>query len=130
MVIYKGGIYVEKGLYWDPLDGQRVNMRSGGILPGDGGKVYLRISSVGLLLIAPLFGMMYVMFLPLFGIGVFIVSWMVIIINFLAKLAMSGIQVCGRVVGRGLSFNWRPSNAHLSGKKSGRGGTKNVRGKN
>jgi len=117
MIRYKGGIYVEKGLYWDPMDGQQVNMDSGGILPGDSDKVYLRMSPAGLLLVAPLFGMMYVIFLPLFGIGVFIVSWLVIIINSLAKLAMSGIQVCSRVVGRGASFNWHPSKAHLSGKK-------------
>jgi hypothetical protein len=129
MVTYKGGIYVEKGLYWDPMDGERINMHSGGILPGDSDKVYLRISPVGLLLIAPLFGMMYVIFLPLFGIGVFIVSWLVIIINSLAKLAMSGIQVCSRVVGRGVSFNWHPSKAHLSGKKRERDGTKRVKGK-
>jgi hypothetical protein len=129
MVIYKGGIYVEKGLYWDPMDGQRINMHSGGMLPGDVSKVYLRISPVGLLLIAPLFGMMYVTFLPLFGIGVFIVSWLVIIINSLAKLAMSGVQVCNRVVGSGVSFNWHPSKAHLSGKKRAREGKKRVRGK-
>ena len=130
MVTYKGGIYVEKGLYWDPMDGHRVEMHSGGILPGDVSKVYLRISAGGLLLVAPLFGMMYVMFLPLFGIGVFIVSWLVIIINSLVKLAMSGIQVCNRVVGRGISFSWHPSTAHLSGKKRGRGSAKRDRGKN
>ncbi len=88
------------------------------------------ISSVNAVQIAPLFGMMYVIFLPLFGIGVFIVSWLVIIINSLAKLAMSAIQVCSRVVGRGVSFNWHPSKAHLSGKKRGRSGTKRVKGKN
>lgn len=130
MVTYKGGIYVEKGLYWDPMDGHRVNMHSGGILPGDSGKVYLRISPGGLLLVAPLFGLMYVIFLPLFGIGVFIVSWLVIVINSLAKLAMSGIQVCSRVVGRGISFGWHPSAAHLSGKKRGTGGPKKGRDKN
>ena len=115
MVRYKGGIAVEKGLYWDPMDGQRVNMQHGDILPGDDSKVYLRISPVSLLLIAPLFGMMYVMFLPLFGIGVFVVSWLVIIINSLAKVTMVGIQVCSRIAGRGVSFNWHPSNAGFSG---------------
>ena len=64
------------------------------------------------------------MFLPLFGIGVFIVSWLVIIINSVAKVAMSGVQVCNRVAGRGVSFNWQPSKAQFSGfsrkkKKSG-----------
>jgi hypothetical protein len=126
MITYKSGIYVEKGLYWDPIDGHRVNMRSGGILPGDDSKVYVRISPGGLLLVAPLFGMMFVLFLPLFGIGVFIVSWLVIIINSLAKLTMSGLQTCSRVVGRGTSFSWHPNKAHLTGsrKKSKGGGRK------
>lgn len=126
MITYKGGKYAEKGLYWDPMDGHRVRMRSGGVLPGDESKVYVRISTGGLLLVAPLFGMMYVLFLPLFGIGVFIVSWLVIIINALAKLAMSGLQSCSRVVSRGTSFSWRPGKAHLtgSGKKTGEGGKK------
>ncbi len=117
MVRYKGGIAVENGLYWDPMDGQRVNMQHGDILPGDDSKVYLRISPVSLLLIAPLFGMMYVMFLPLFGIGVFVVSWLVIIINSLAKVTMAGIQVCSRIASRSVSFNWHPSSAGFSGNR-------------
>jgi hypothetical protein len=125
MVIYKGGNTGEKGLYWDPVDGQRVDMPHGGILPGDDSKTYLKISPLGLLAIAPLFGMMYVMFLPLFGIGIFIVSWLVIIINSLAKMAMTGIQVCGRITGRSAFFSWHPASAHFSGnrkkKKTGYG---------
>jgi hypothetical protein len=126
MITYRGGIYAEKGLYWDPMDGQRVRMRSDGVLPGDESKVYVRISTGGLLLVAPLFGMMYVLFLPLFGIGVFIVSWLVIIINALAKLAMSGLQRGSRVASRGASFGWYPEKAHLTGsvKKAGKGGKK------
>lgn len=124
MVIYKGGIGVEKGLYWDPMDGNRVNMEYGGILPGDESKFYLKISPLGLLVLSPLFGMMYVIFLPLFGIGVFIVSWLVIIINSVAKMAMSGIQICSRIAGKRAFFNWSPYSSYLSGrrrdKKAGR----------
>ena len=131
-MIYKGGITVDKGLYWDPMEGQRFDMGQGEVLPGDSGRIYVRISPVGLVLIAPLFGMMYVMFLPLFGIGVFIVSWLVIIINAVATVALSGVQVCNRVAGRGISFNWQPSKAHFSGftrkkKKSGESGKRRTK---
>lgn len=115
MITYKGGAYAEKGMYWDPIDGHRVTMRSDGILPGDASKFFVRISPGGLLLVAPLFGMVYVLFLPLFGIGVFIVSWLVIIINALAKLGTSGLQSCSRLVSRGTSFGWHPDKAHLTG---------------
>lgn len=115
MVMFKGGTIVEKGLYWSPTDGRRIDMQHGGALPGDASHIYLKISAVELAVIAPLFGMMYVMFLPLFGMGVFIVSWIIIAVNSLAKVTMIGIQVCGRVAGRGLIFNWRPSDASFSG---------------
>src|SRR5574341_133788 len=72
MFMTKGGMVVEKGLYWNPMDGQRVALTEEGILPGDEGRSYLKMSPLGLLVIAPLLGMMYVIFLPLFGIGVFL----------------------------------------------------------
>lgn len=115
MVIYKGGMIVEKGLYWNPMDGQRITVREDGRLPGDDSRSYLRISPVCLLIIAPLFGMMYVMFLPLFGIGVFIVSWLVPLMSALAGFAMTGIRVCSRIAGNSAFFNWNPSRAHFSG---------------
>ncbi|MBI4685449.1 MAG: hypothetical protein HY755_09650 [Nitrospirae bacterium] len=115
MVIYKGGMVVEKGLYWNPMDGQRVNVLEDGILPGDENKSYLKTSTVGLLAIAPLFGMMYVMFLPLFGIGVFLISGLVFIIDTLAAVAITGVRVCSRTNSRSVVSNWNPSRAYFSG---------------
>lgn len=119
MVINKGGMVVEKGLYWSPVDGQRVNVGEEGMLPGDGSKSYLRISPFALLVIAPFFGMMYVIFLPLFGIGVFLVSWLVPLIGTLATVAITGVKVCSRSAGRGAFFGWNPTRAYFtaSGKK-------------
>jgi hypothetical protein len=115
MSMYKGGTFVERGLYWSPVDGEQINMQQDGMLEGDESRTYMKISPAGLLLMAPLFGMMYVMFLPLLGIGVFIVSWLVIIIGAVGRVAMSGIQVCGRIIGRSTFFSWRPSNTYFSG---------------
>src|SRR3990170_3758341 len=126
MVINKAGTVVERGLYWNPMDGQRINMLEEGILPGGEGKNYMKISPFGLLVIAPLFGMMYVIFLPLFGIGVFLVSWLVPLIGALAQVAITGVKVCSRVHGRSSFLNWNPTRAyfhgfHKKGKGAGRG---------
>lgn len=117
MSMHKGGTFVEKGLYWNPADGEQVNMQRDGMLEGDESRSYMKISPAVLLLMAPLFGMMYVLFLPLLGIGVFIVSWVVIIIGAVGRVAMSGIQICGRIIGRSTFFSWRPSNMYFSGSR-------------
>ncbi len=105
MVMHKGGTLVEKGLYWSPIDGRRVDVGADGKLTGDDNAHYLRISPVVLLAVAPLFGMMYVVFLPLFGIGVFFISWVVPVIFTLASAASTGIRVCSRFDGRNGFFN-------------------------
>lgn len=115
MVINKAGTVVERGLYWNPMDGRRINMLEDGILPGDEGKNYMKMSPFGLLVIAPLFGMMYVIFLPLLGIGVFLVSWLVPLIGALAQVAITGVKVCSRVHGKSALFNWDPSRAYFNG---------------
>ncbi|MBF0505951.1 MAG: hypothetical protein HQL09_03855 [Nitrospirae bacterium] len=117
MVMYKGGTLVGKGLYWSPIDGRRVDVQEDRRLPGDENAHYLRISPLGLIAIAPLFGMMYVVFLPLFGIGVFCISWVVPVIFTLASAASTGIRVCSRFDGRNAFFNSTP--AGPSKKKSG-----------
>ena len=73
MIIDKGGTMVERGLYWNPMDGRRITMSEDGILPGDESTSYMRMSVFSLLVIAPVMGMMFVTFLPLFGIGVFLI---------------------------------------------------------
>ena len=115
MLMTKGGTAVEKGLYWDPMDGQRVTMEEGGILPGDGSRSFMKISAAGLIIIAPLFGKMYVIFLPLLGIGVFLVSWLVPLISTVAEAAITGVKVCGRINGRSSFFNWNPTRAYFHG---------------
>jgi len=73
MIRYSGGMVAEKGFYWSPADGWRVDMMEGEVLPGSAGKSYLKISPLLLLAIAPFVGMTFLFFLPLFGIGVLFV---------------------------------------------------------
>jgi hypothetical protein len=114
MVVYKGGMASEKGSYWSPLDGRHATVQEDGVLPGDDRASYLKISPALLLVIAPLFGMMYVVFLPLFGIGVFIISWLVPVMGALSAIAITGLRVNS---GRSAFFTWNPSRAYLSGSR-------------
>ncbi len=124
MVVYKGGTVVERGLYWNPMDGQRVDVREDGILRGDESSSYLKVSPAGLLVMAPFIGMIYVMFLPLFGVGAFLVSWLVPVIGTLVAAAATGIRVCSRIYMKGVFFHWNPSRAYFYGvrKKKMNGG--------
>src|SRR5512139_3672695 len=109
MIIYKGGMVVGKGLYWNLLDGHRVALEKRGMLPGDESKRYLKVSPVGLVIIAPLLGLTYVMFLPLLGMGAFLVSSFVRTIRAATALTNPSVRVCRRIAGRSVFFGWNPS---------------------
>jgi hypothetical protein len=56
MNLYRGGMTVSRGTYWNPVDGHQVDMKDEGSLPGDGGTRYLRMPPGGLLVVAPVLG--------------------------------------------------------------------------
>src|SRR5512139_686642 len=109
MVIYRSGMAVERGLYWSPMDGQRVDVTNHGVLPGGEDKSYLRLSPLALFLMAPLFGLMFIMFLPLFGIGVFFVVFLVPLIGTLASVAMTSLRLCCRGAGATVPYEVKAS---------------------
>jgi hypothetical protein len=100
MIMYSGGTMVTKGSYWDPTDGRRVDIGKEGMLPGDERRSYLRVSPVGLLVIAPLFGVMFVLFLPFFGLGVLLILCVVATLSGLATVNSTAVQVCCGVTDR------------------------------
>jgi hypothetical protein len=66
----KGGEAVKAGFYWHadvweivPVSGE------GGVLPGTAEDRYIRLPALGMLLLAPVMGGLFVVFLPLIGIG-------------------------------------------------------------
>lgn len=119
-MIYRGGMLVGKGCYWNPMDGRRIDMKEDGLLPGEKDKTYLRVSPFCLLLIAPALGMTFVLLLPLFGVGVFIILGLIPILGALTSIAVTGMKICSRFDGKGFSFNWSPSRAGFSGAKKRR----------
>jgi hypothetical protein len=106
MMSYKTGHRVGKGTYWDLANGQRVDVEQEAILPGETSSTYYRIPAGIMLLAGPVIGLLYVLCLPFIGIAT------------IASLA-TGRIVSGllSLIGKSLSFGWRPREAYLSGKK-------------
>ncbi len=109
MVIYRSGMAVERGLYWSPIDGERVDVRDRGVLPDGEDKSFLRVSPLALLLMAPFFGLMFIMFLPLFGVGVFLVVFLVPLVGTLASVAMTSLRLCCRSAGAPVQYEAKAS---------------------
>ncbi len=123
MLVNKGGQKVGKGTYWNPADGHRVDIRQEGVLPGGSGTTYLRMPAGGMLVMAPVVGLLYVIFLPVFGLIAVIGMWMVPVLGVLAGTALAGIKLCSGVfstTGKSVSFGWSPAASYLSGKKAAR----------
>lgn len=109
MFRFKGGHKVGKGTYWNIADGSRVDITDEGTLPGDNHATYTRFPPGVVLLAGPVIGLVYVIAMPFIALGT------------IATLA--GRKIIGSVatlLGSLVSFGWRPSEAHLTGKKKGK----------
>lgn len=94
MNLYNGGTTVARGVYWNPLDGQGISIKGRGILPGDATRRYLKISPIWLLILGPLCGTAFVLFLPMFGIGVFLLLCAIPFIKASFEIIGSAVRVC------------------------------------
>ncbi len=106
MLTYKGGTRVERGTYWDLSSGHRIDVTEEVVLSGDNSSTYLKMSAGFMLLAGPVIGLLYVVLLPFIGIG--------------TVAAVAARKVVGgavNLIGKSLSFGWRPRTAYLSGKK-------------
>ncbi len=106
MLTYRGGTRVEKGTYWDLSNGHRIDVTEEVVLSGDASSTYLRASAGIMLLAGPVIGLLYVVLLPFIGIGTVVV---------IAVRKVGGGAF--NLIGKSLSFGWRPRTAYLSGKK-------------
>ena len=106
MLSYKTGQKVGKGTYWDLSNGRRIDVEQESVLGGDASSTYFRMPASLMLLAGPVIGLFYVVCLPFIGIAT-IVSLAT------GKVVSSGWSL----IGKSLSFGWRPREAYLSGKK-------------
>ena len=101
----KGGFYFNR----DKLDLITVSGKEG-LLPGADGQRYLRVPVLAVLLLAPVLGGLFVMFMPFIGFA--------LVFQHLGRLMVSGVK---RGV-RGLAFvvtpTWRPGEAYFAGKEA------------
>ena len=94
------------GTYWDVMTGTRVDFDQEGTLPGGNRAKYLKASSGAILLLGPIIGLAYVVFLPIIGIGT--------ALSLIVQKTLGGIFSLGKHI---VSFGWRPAEAYLGGKK-------------
>jgi VIT1/CCC1 family predicted Fe2+/Mn2+ transporter len=106
MFIFKGGYKVGKGTYWNLSSGRRIDVNDEAVLSGGSEATFLRLSSGIMLLVGPFLGLLYVLCLPFIG--------LVTIMSLIVKKLVNGIL---GMIGKSLSFGWRPKEAYLSGKK-------------
>lgn len=116
MLKYSGGHEVDMGTYWNARECRIVELKNGGILPGDGSRTYYRVPFGILFLIGIATGGLYVVLLP-----VIIISMS---FYYLGKRVLGDVLVQVR---RSVSFGWRPTEAYLAGRnkrEKKNGGTK------
>lgn len=106
---YRGGQMVGKGTYWNTSSGTRVDISGEGILPGDDATAYTRFPPGLMLLAGPFIGLFYVIALPFIAVGT--------IVAIIGGKILAGLF---NLLGNLVSFGWRPSEAHLAGKKKGK----------
>jgi hypothetical protein len=106
MFRYKGGQKAGRGTYWNMADGKRMDIKEEDVLPGGEKTVYYRMPAILMLLAVPLIGLLYVVLLPFIAIG--------------TVMALAAGKVFGglvALVGKSISFGWRPAVSYLSGRK-------------
>ncbi len=106
MFICKGGYKVGQGTYWNLSNGQRIDVKDEGVLSGGSESTFLRLPAGVMLLVGPFLGLLYVLCLPFIG--------LVTIMSLIVRKLVHGIL---GMIGKSLSFGWRPKEAYLSGKK-------------
>ena len=106
MLKHNGGSRVGKGTYWNLTNGERIDIRDEGILPGETKKAYYRMPAVAIIVAGPVLGLIYALFLPFIGIAM--------LVKLVGQKAGSGVM---EMVHGSASFGWRPSESYLTGKK-------------
>jgi hypothetical protein len=100
----KGGFYFNR----DKLDLITVSGKEG-LLPGADGQRYLRVPVLAMLLLAPVLGGLFVMFMPFIGFA--------LVLQHLGRLTVSGVKRAGRGLMFVVTPTWRPGEAYFAGKE-------------
>ncbi len=109
MARHIGGSPARSGYYWNPRNWSITPIpRQGGFLPGGPRDRYLQIPTLAVLLLLPVLGGLFVVFLPLIGFALVAYA----LARKVAALARGGAADLAST----LTPGWRPGEAHLTGK--------------
>lgn len=111
MRTYRGSDKVEPGLYFNARELSFKSVDEEGPLPGSLVEVYRRVPILVLLIVGPLLGLVYAVFLPFIGFAA--VAWL------LGVKAVQLARGAAREAVRVLRPGWEPSLAFLSRSKPG-----------
>jgi hypothetical protein len=102
--LVKGGFYFNR----DKLDLITVSGKEG-LLPGAEGQRFLRVPVLAVLLLAPVLGGLFVMFMPFIGFA--------LVFQHLSRLMLAGVKRAGRALAFVVTPTWRPGEAYFAGKE-------------
>ncbi len=105
-MLYNGGVRVAQGTYWDLTKGTRIDAIQDSILPGTADKIYIKASVAIMLLVSPMLGLLFAVFLPFIGIAM--------------AIGMFVRLMLGRTVhalAGSTSFSWKPAESYFSGRQ-------------
>ena len=104
-----GGTAVRSGYYWNLGKWEVIPIeRDGGQLPGGRGDKFLRIPVLAVLMLLPLLGGLFVVFLPVIG---FVLAFQAAVRPIVGLFKKSAEELASTV-----TPGWAPGEAHLTGK--------------
>jgi hypothetical protein len=105
---YQGGTQAPGGYYWSPRHWTvELVPEGGGVLPG-AGEPYRRIHWAAALLLAPVLGGLFVVFLPFIGFAL-LGQWAI-------RRIAGGARESARDLAATVTPGWRPGEVHLTGR--------------
>jgi hypothetical protein len=108
MAKYTGGANVKGGYYWNPKAwAVEVVPSEGGRLPGNGAR-FVRVPFPLLLVIVPVLGALFLMFMPVIGFA--------LLVHAVVKKVTGGVKEGAADLAATVHPGWRPGEAHFTGK--------------
>lgn len=109
MATVNGGSTVKGGFYFNLSKLQIVSVSGKtGILAGAADQRYRRIPALAVLVLAPVLGGLFVVFLPVIG--------FVLVAQHMARLGAMAVKRAGGALAGNVAPAWRPGEAYLAGK--------------
>lgn len=109
MARYTGGMQVQGGYYWNPRAwAVEVVPSEGGRLPGPEVMGYVKVPFPLLLVVVPILGALFLMFLPFIGFA--------LLGQALLRKVTGGAKEAATDLAATMTPGWQPGEAHLAGK--------------